>query len=601
MIDNSLWHFGFVIYNATVTPSHRRWIVRLAVLDLLVVLLCGLLVGLRTDELHQALADWTGEEDTSHQLRALGYLGLSLFQPPRQTADFAPLAYTDLPPFGANTFFEQEVEETKIRRSMQLLHDAGFRFIRQEFPWEDIEQPGRGQFWDTKFNHSTWDKYDRIVALAQEYGLEIVARLDHPPDWTRAEGHARGSFAPPDNYEDYGNFVAAVVARYRGRIKYYQLWNEPNIYPEWGEQPVNAADYVRLLKLGYTRAKAADPEAVIISAGLAQTVEKGPRNVSDLIFLQQMYDAGVRGYFDILAVQDYGLFTGPGDRRVEPERTNFSRPILIRELMVKNGDANKPIWAMEVGWNAQPPAFKDAPFGRVTETQQARYAVQAYARAQNEWPWMGPMMYWFFKRADDHEKDQPFYYFRMFDPDFTEHPVYGALKEYAAQARYLGLGFHQESDWALDYTGDWTAHASEAAAAGGYRVGQTGDLLRFEFNGTDVALALLRNPYSGLVRVSVDGSAPKELDLRATDPGRSGRLALAQGLDDGRHRVELAVVQGPVYLDGIVVSRTPTWLLWRSVLLTAAILIPIVLVVRARILRWRYAEARRRMRARLRL
>jgi hypothetical protein len=38
------------------------------------------------------------------------------------------------------------------------------------------------------------------------------------------------------------------------------------------------------------------------------------------------------------------LFSGPGDRRLnEEDRINFSRPIQLREIMVKNGDANKPI------------------------------------------------------------------------------------------------------------------------------------------------------------------------------------------------------------------------------------------------------------------
>ena len=119
-------------------------------------------------------------------------------------------------------------------------------------------------------------------------------------------------------------------------MRFYQLWNEPNIYPEWGEQPVNAGDFTRLLKLGYTRAKQADPQVVIISAGLAQTTEDGPDNLNDVTFLEQMYDAGAGPYFDILAVQDYGLWTGPGDRRVEFTRTNFSRPILLRRVMVED-------------------------------------------------------------------------------------------------------------------------------------------------------------------------------------------------------------------------------------------------------------------------
>jgi hypothetical protein len=547
------------------------------------------------------LADWTGEEDTAFQLRALGYLALSLFQSPHDTADFAPMRYTNVPPFGVNTFLEQEVEDSKIRASLQLIHDGGFHFIRQEFPWEDIEQPSKGQFWDTKFNHSTWDKYDRIVALANEYGLEIIARLDHPPDWTRHDAHARGNFAPPDNYDDYGDFVAAVVTRYRGKVKYYQLWNEPNIYPEWGEQPVNAADYARLLKIGYTRAKMADPDVVILSAGLAQTIETGPRNVSDLIFLQQMYDAGARGSFDILAVQDYGLFTGPGDRRLDPERTNFSRPILIREIMVKNGDADKPVWAMEVGWNALPESFADAPFGRVTETQQAHYAVQAYQRAQEEWPWMGAMMYWFFKRADDHEKDQPFYYFRLFDPDFSPRPVYDTLKNYIANARWLGVGFHQEDDWAIDYQGGWLSHDAQYSAAGSYTTGQPGDRLLFTFHGTDLELALLQNPYTGVIDASVDGEPPREIDLRATDVASSGRVAIVRGLPDGEHRAQITVTRGEMMLDGIVVRRGNDWLMARVSWLGAGVLLVIGLVVRRRIIARRRRESRRLIRARLRL
>ncbi|MBI4672712.1 MAG: cellulase family glycosylhydrolase [Chloroflexi bacterium] len=539
----------------------RRWLLWLIVFNFAIFSAAAATILVRREAIRQTLADITGEEDSSYQLRALGFLVLAWFQAPRETADYAPLPYTDMPPFGVNTFFEQEVEEAKIRAGMQLIQDAGFYFIRQEFPWEDIEPTGQGEFWDHKFNHSTWAKYDRIVALAQEYGLEIIARLDHPPNWSRADGAARGNFAPPDHYADYGDFVHAVVSRYKGKIKYYQLWNEPNIYPEWGEQDVNAQDYTRLLKTGYTRAKQADPHAVIISAGLAQTLEMGPRNVSDLIFLQQMYDAGAKNYFDILAVMNYGLFTGPGDHRADASRTNFSRPVLLREIMVKNGDANKPMWAMEIGWNALPLAFTDAPYGRVTEQQQGRYAAQAYERAQNEWPWMGVMNYWFFKRAYDDERSQPFYYFRLFDPDFKPLPAYEAIKAYVSTARWLGKGFHQETDWVLQYGGDWRTGDYGARVTDGYRIGKPGDVLLFTFHGNDVELALAANPYSGMVEARIDGEAWREFDLRATDPHAEHRIMLAKNLWDGEHRVEVRVKQGALWLDGVVVKQSNGWLL----------------------------------------
>jgi hypothetical protein len=534
----------------------KRWLLSLVVLNL--VLGCAIAAALVAprETIRQTLADVTGEEDFAHQLRALGFLALSYVQPPRETADDAPMPYTDMPPFGVNTFFEQEVQEAKIRASMRLIRDAGFKFIRQEFPWEDIEPTRKGEFWDNKFNHSTWDKYDRIVALADEYGLEIIARLDHPPNWTRHDGAARGNFAPPDSYDDYGDFVNAVVARYRGKIKFYQLWNEPNIYPEWGEQDVNAQDYTRLLKIGYTRAKEADPNAVIISAGLAQTLETGPRNVSDLMFLQQMYDAGAKDYFDILAVMNYGLFTGPGDHRADASRTNFSRPVLLREIMVKNGDAHKPMWAMEIGWNALPLHFENAPYGRVTEQQQGRYAAQAYERAQTEWAWMGVMNYWFFKRAYDNEREQPFFYFRLFDPDFTPLPAYEAIKDYTANARWLGKGFHQETDWVLEYTGDWRTGNSGARVIDGYRAGRVGDALSFDFRGDAVELALAPNPYNGIVEARIDDGAWREYDLRATDPHAQHRIPIAKNLWGKDHHAELRVKQGELRLDGIVVKNS---------------------------------------------
>lgn len=536
-------------------------VMKRALLVLAIVLLLAFGVFLARDSIHALLVDWTGEEDLEWQFKGLGYLGLSYLQPPNQTADFAPVKYTDLDPFGVNTFLEQEVDESKVRQSLQMIRDAGFHWIRQEFPWEDIEKPAKGQFWDTKYNHSTWDKYDRIVALAQEYGIEIIARLDRPPGWTRYGGRAPGDFGPPDNYDDYGDFVAAVVQRYKGKIRFYQLWNEPNIYPEWGEQDVNPADYTRLLKIGYTRAKAVDPGVVIVSAALAQTVEPGGRWLNDRLFLQQMYDAGARGFFDILAVNDYGLFSGPGDRRLdENDRINFSRPIQLREIMVKNGDANTPIWAMEIGWNAQPAYFEDVPFGRVDEKRQAQYAVAAYDRALEEWPWMGGMAYWFLRRVDEREKNQPMYYFRLLEPDFKPLPVYSALQAYIPTARFVPVGFHSATHWAIDASGTWETQSDPEAYFGEYRLGQQGAGLSFTFHGTDLDLVTVQNPYAGTVSVRIDNGPAQQIDLWRTDPGVGGRIPVARDLDDGSHQVSLVVTRGPAAINGLIVQRGTMWI-----------------------------------------
>jgi hypothetical protein len=333
-------------------------------------------------------------------------------------------------PLGVNTFLEQEVEPWKQRQSLQMARDAGFGWVRQQFPWADLEPEHKGIFVHPDFGMSTWEKYDNIVSLAEESRLQLIVRLDTSPKWARP-GNTHVA-TPPDNLDDFGDYVAAVVARYRGRVQYYQIWNEPNLGVEWGRQPVDPVAATALLRVGYLRAKAADPDAVILAPALSPTLADQADARNELVFLQQMYDAGAAAYFDIGSVQAYGLRNGPDDRRLGVGDVNFSRPILFREVMVRNGDAAKPIWASEVAWNVPPPGTPPPyEWGQVTVDQQARYTVRALERARQEWPWMGVMNVWYLKRPDDRELGMLFGGFRLLDPDFTPRPVYRAIQEYA--------------------------------------------------------------------------------------------------------------------------------------------------------------------------
>ena len=403
----------------------------IAIASLLV--LSGLAAFAFREEISDLLFAWTGEEETFPQIKGLSDLAAGLLRPRLDTADDAPVDFASVNPFGLNVFLEQEVDPAKRERQVRMIAEAGFHWLRQEFPWEDIEIHGKGDFTDRRHEpaRSAWEKYDHIVGLAEQHGLELVVRLSNPPAWARAAGDAAGTYAPPDSLDDFGDFVQAVVSRYRGRIRLYQIWNEPNIYPEWGEQPVNPEEYVELLQVGSTRARAADPDVVIICGALAANIDLGPRDMNDFVFLQRMYDAGAADYFDILAMQGYGLWSGPTDRRMQPRVVNFSRPRFIRDIMVQNGDAHKPIWISEMNWNAAPEDVEPR-YGRVTLAQQARYAVLAYQRAQEEWPWVGVINFWYFKRADDtwERNRQPEAYFRMVRPGFEPLPVYEALKTY---------------------------------------------------------------------------------------------------------------------------------------------------------------------------
>ncbi|MCB8954516.1 MAG: cellulase family glycosylhydrolase [Ardenticatenales bacterium] len=378
--------------------------------------------------------DFTGEESVAAQARGMVQWLNSALRPQPDLAPTAELTFAAPSPFGVNTFLEQEVLPDVRAQSLRLIHEAGFQFIRQEFPWEDIEIHGKGDFLDRRNLEAVgevnaWAKYDHIVDLARQNDVEIIARLSNPPAWSRAAGDEAGAHAPPDNYDDFGDFVAAVVSRYQGRITYFQLWNEPNIYPEWGTQIPDPVAFTDLLCTGYRRAKAANPQAILLAPALSPTIAYDARDRNDLIFLQRMYLAGAGACFDIMSAQGYGLFSGPTDRRLRPTVINFPHHLFLRDLMVRFGDAGKPLWISEVGWNTVPEGLP-RPYGQVTPAQQAAYTVQAFQRAQAEWPWVGEMNVWFFKRPTDQERGEAWYYFRLLEPDFEEMPAFTALSTY---------------------------------------------------------------------------------------------------------------------------------------------------------------------------
>jgi hypothetical protein len=542
--------------------------------------------------------DYTGEEGLPRQAKGMGQLATNILYPQPWTAPDAPVAHAGVNPFGINVFLNQEVEPEKRERSMQMIAEAGFHWLRQEFPWEDIEISAKGDFWDHKWDKDAWEKYDHIVDLTEQYGLEVVPRLSNPPAWTRAKGDEGGTYAPPDDLSDWGDYVYTVVSRYKGRIRYYQLWNEPNIYPEWGEQPVDPEGYTRLLCEGYARAKEADPEAGIISGALAPTVSLNPGpgpalGLNEFVFLQRMYDAGAGACFDIMAVNDYMLWSGPTDHRSRPLNINFSRPMFIRDIMVANGDAAKPVWISEMNSNAVPNDPENIAgvggYGLVTLEQQARYAPLAYQRAMEEWPWVGVVNFWFFKQADDSVRDQSWYYFRMVEPDFTPLPVYDAMREYVTKLEpALYPGYNQEDHWALVYEGEWASgrvgepalsvdesSVAEGAALANYQQAIEPDAtVSFIYEGA--ALMLVPGPGAGEIEVSVDCGVPRRISLDG-DP-----VQLVGGLGRARHEIVLTVVSGEVGIDGFIVQRPWSPSPWLVLSVAGAFAVAIILLRRVR-------------------
>lgn len=570
------------------------------------LVLVGLLVAgayLARQPIQAALFNLTGEERFFSQIKGLTDLSADLLRPRLHLAPDAPVRYADVNPFGINVFLNEEVEPAKREETVRLAAEAGFHWLRQEFPWQDIEIHGKDDFEDRRNPpaKSAWEKYDQIVDLADQYGMELIVRVSTPPAWSRAQGDAVGTFAPPDNYEDFGDFVYALVSRYKGRIRYYQLWNEPNIYPEWGSYSISPEDYTRLLKIGATRAREADPNAVIISGALASTIALQPdapppaNALNDLLYLQRMYDAGAAPYFDIMAMQDYGLWSGPTDRRMQPRVMNFGRPQFVRDLMVANGDATKPIWISEMAWNAAPDEVPDKRFGQVSPETQARYEPLAYQRSLEEWPWAGVINTWYFKRATDDwfQEGKPEAYFRLADPDFALQPVYHSLKAYInAVEPALYPGTHEPLGWAVKAEGAWEAADRPELPFGKAWSGEAGATLAFTFHGNELAIvpACAADPCAGALQVTVAGQPP--VVVRPGDgSGRTGRaVTVARGLTAGPHRAVVEVLEAPAGIAALLVRRSSlVWLPWAAGGLVALALLILLARNLSRVIRARRA------------
>ncbi len=322
--------------------------------------------------------------------------------------------HTANPKVGIHTRLTDEVEERKIKHTLEMVREMGAPWVVEYFPWAYIEDaPGR-------YN---WVHADQVVEHASRQGLTLIARLGFVPAWARPKD-TTSLYLDEDRFDDFGRFAAKFAERYRGKIAYVILWNEPNLALEWGYAVPSAAKYTALLRAAYPLIKAAAPEVQVLAGALAPTLEPpgSESGVNDLEFLQAMYDAGAAAYFDVLAIHAYGWHFDP-DSPPDPAVVNFRRTELLREIMVKNGDAAKPAMITEGGWNDHPRWTR-----AVRPAQRITYTLRAYEIAQQEWPWLDALCLWVFRFPWDQNSYQD--YFTFVRTDFEPKPIYAEVQRY---------------------------------------------------------------------------------------------------------------------------------------------------------------------------
>jgi hypothetical protein len=352
------------------------------------------------------------------------------------------------PDYGMQAFLWWRPEVAQ--RDLEMIRDAEFGWVKQGFAWREIEGMGKGQY--------DWEVTDRIVAQVEEVGgLHLIARLDNDPSWASGRSYPNDQdviMGPPQNLQDLADFCSAVATRYKGRIAAYQVWNEPNLAREWGGSPPNPAGYVELLKACYGAIKQADPDAIVISAGLAPTTRSDNVAMPDTAFLKQMYAAGAQPYFDALGAHGAGYKSppekDPGEVAIDPNYHNQGDPFCpgdpcriysfrhvedLRQIMVDHGDSDKQVVVLEFGWTMDQRPNSPYAWHSVTEEEQADYFVRAYQYARENWqPWIGVMSLIYMPSVEWTEEDEQ-YWWSIAIPNYPQFYSRKAYRDLAAMEK----------------------------------------------------------------------------------------------------------------------------------------------------------------------
>lgn len=255
-----------------------------------------------------------------------------------QTDPSSPLGINGLGFFHSRN--NPRVFEEKIPY-LQRMKAIGVEWDRFDFWWGVIEpEPGRFE----------WAFPDQVIDFYARYHIQMLPILCYHSNWSSGQ-------APADEEERqrFANYVYQVVSRYKDRVHFWEIWNEPNIPTFWKPKP-NPRQYALLLKSAYASAKRADPKAKIIG---------GVTSMADINFLEAIYQAGAWDSMDIVSIHPYSFGGSPTEQRLDLILNT------LHNFMRKIGKP-KPVWITEIGYIARTPN---------EEGIQASNLIQAYAIA----------------------------------------------------------------------------------------------------------------------------------------------------------------------------------------------------------------------------
>jgi hypothetical protein len=257
-------------------------------------------------------------------------------------------------------------DEAALAEQVDLMREPGARLFRLELPWRALapDRPGGSSYdaaaaRDPAWPGYRWERFDLLLRLAEQAGIWLVPQVVFAPEWSSGVPATRhsGATAPPGAAAHVADLLTASASRYRGRVRYWELWNEPDHPHSWSGTLPQYVDLV--LRPGAEAIRAADPDCRVLLGGLASHHN-----------LAAIYEAGGGPCFDIASFHLYPTRPSAGQVRRAVRQ--------VRAQLLARGDGHKPVWLTECGIATQPPSTP-SPFGSATdEAGQARFLQALY-------------------------------------------------------------------------------------------------------------------------------------------------------------------------------------------------------------------------------
>jgi hypothetical protein len=287
---------------------------------------------------------------------------------------------------------------------------AHMQWARIDIGWCTLEEGGQGQI-------ASWyvTKLDTAINYANSKGIKVLGQLWCTPGW--ANGGKDRTY-PPTDMSQYGRIAQWSAAHWKGKVQAWEVWNEPNHTGFWNG---TTTDYANLLKASYASFHTGDPSTKVIF---------GAPSYNDDAYIDQVYAAGAKNYFDVMATHPYqGIANLPPDHAEDGNRWWFTHLPAVRNVMAKYGDSAKKVWFTEFGWSSHTNTSTTPNWQLgVTEQQQGDYFVKSIQYVMANYPYVENMI-WYNDRVRTDSDIQTNNY-GLLRNDLSSKPAYTTISQY---------------------------------------------------------------------------------------------------------------------------------------------------------------------------